>query len=41
MLKVMIGDDVQDDVQGAISFGMRGCLVRTGKYREGKSSIYP
>jgi HAD superfamily hydrolase (TIGR01458 family) len=30
---VMIGDDVQDDVCGAIAAGLRGILVRTGKYR--------
>lgn len=32
---VMIGDDVIDDIQGAIAVGMRGILVKTGKYREG------
>ncbi|KAI9100629.1 haloacid dehalogenase-like hydrolase domain-containing 2, partial [Phlyctochytrium arcticum] len=32
---VMIGDDVWDDVGGAIAVGMRGILVRTGKYGEG------
>lgn len=32
---IMIGDDVNDDVAGAQSIGMRGILVRTGKYREG------
>ncbi|ESO97211.1 hypothetical protein LOTGIDRAFT_226773 [Lottia gigantea] len=30
---VMIGDDVVNDVGGAQSCGMRGVLVRTGKYR--------
>jgi HAD superfamily hydrolase (TIGR01458 family) len=30
---VMIGDDVEADVGGAISAGLRGILVRTGKYR--------
>jgi len=32
---VMIGDDVRDDVCGAVEAGLRGILVRTGKYREG------
>lgn len=32
---VMIGDDVHDDVCGAIAAGLRGVLVRTGKYRPG------
>ncbi|NWW89476.1 HDHD2 protein, partial [Rhynochetos jubatus] len=30
---VMIGDDCRDDVGGAQDTGMRGILVRTGKYR--------
>ncbi|KFQ45758.1 Haloacid dehalogenase-like hydrolase domain-containing protein 2 [Nestor notabilis] len=30
---VMIGDDCRDDVGGAQKAGMRGILVRTGKYR--------
>lgn len=32
---VMIGDDVESDVNGAVSAGLRGILVRTGKYRAG------
>lgn len=32
---VMIGDDVTDDVLGAINAGMKAILVRTGKYRKG------
>ncbi|CAE7388557.1 HDHD2 [Symbiodinium pilosum] len=32
---VMIGDDVIDDVQGAMRAGMRAILVKTGKYRPG------
>uniref|UniRef100_F6YYU4 Haloacid dehalogenase-like hydrolase domain-containing protein 2 n=1 Tax=Ciona intestinalis TaxID=7719 RepID=F6YYU4_CIOIN len=32
---VMIGDDVRDDVGGAIESGMSGLLVKTGKYRSG------
>lgn len=31
---VMIGDDVVNDVGGAQAAGIRGVLVRTGKYRE-------
>ncbi len=30
---VMVGDDVVSDVKGAISAGLRGVLVRTGKFR--------
>jgi len=32
---LMIGDDVFGDVEGALSAGLHGCLVRTGKYRDG------
>ncbi|KAG5882162.1 hypothetical protein JTB14_002887 [Gonioctena quinquepunctata] len=32
---VMIGDDVTDDVQGAMSAGLQGYLVQTGKYKPG------
>jgi HAD superfamily hydrolase (TIGR01458 family) len=41
---VMIGDDIVTDIGGAQSAGMRGILVRTGKFREeelGKSKIKP
>ena len=31
---VMIGDDVEADVGGALDAGLKGILVRTGKYRE-------
>jgi HAD superfamily hydrolase (TIGR01458 family) len=30
----MVGDDVEADVGGAKALGMRGVLVRTGKFRE-------
>lgn len=30
----MVGDDVESDVLGAMRAGLRGVLVRTGKYRE-------
>uniref|UniRef100_A0A1B0C946 Phospholysine phosphohistidine inorganic pyrophosphate phosphatase n=1 Tax=Lutzomyia longipalpis TaxID=7200 RepID=A0A1B0C946_LUTLO len=29
---VMIGDDAVDDIQGAMKLGMKGILVKTGKY---------
>ncbi|XP_050304037.1 haloacid dehalogenase-like hydrolase domain-containing protein 2 [Anthonomus grandis grandis] len=32
---VMIGDDVTDDIKGAMDAGLLGYLVKTGKYREG------
>ena len=35
---VMIGDDVDSDVNGAIDAGLRGILVNTGKYRPGDES---
>ncbi len=31
---IMIGDDIQADVAGAQAAGLRGVLVRTGKFRE-------
>jgi ribonucleotide monophosphatase NagD (HAD superfamily) len=30
----MVGDDLRADVEGARGAGLRGCLVRTGKFRE-------
>jgi HAD superfamily hydrolase (TIGR01458 family) len=35
---VMIGDDAEADVEGAITSGLKGILVRTGKYRPGDES---
>lgn len=32
---VMVGDDVEADVQGALAAGLQAILVRTGKYRPG------
>jgi HAD superfamily hydrolase (TIGR01458 family) len=32
---VMVGDDVEADVNGAIAAGLQGILVKTGKYRRG------
>jgi HAD superfamily hydrolase (TIGR01458 family) len=31
---LMVGDDIDSDVGGAQQMGMRGCLVKTGKFRE-------
>ena len=36
---IMIGDDARDDAVGAINAGMHAILVRTGKYREGKTGF--
>lgn len=30
---LMVGDDIDSDIGGAQQMGIRGCLVRTGKYR--------
>ena len=30
----MVGDDIRSDVQAAMSVGMKGALVRTGKFRD-------
>ena len=41
---VMIGDDIVSDIGGAQKAGLKGILVKTGKYREelvNKSSIIP
>ncbi len=32
---VMVGDDVESDIAGAMAAGLTGLLVRTGKYRPG------
>ncbi len=32
---IMVGDDVEADVNGALAVGMQAILVRTGKYRDG------
>ena len=37
----MIGDDVRDDVLGAIKIGLMGCLVKTGKYSENDEKYAP
>ena len=38
---VMVGDDALADVAGALSAGLRGVLVRTGKYRSGDEDRIP
>lgn len=38
---IMVGDDVEADVLGAIAAGMQGVLVRTGKYRAGDEARLP
>ena len=38
---LMVGDDVQSDVIGAVDAGLRGCLVRTGKFRAGDERQLP
>lgn len=30
---VMVGDDIESDIGGALAAGLRAVLVRTGKYR--------
>ncbi len=35
---VMIGDDVEGDIGGALAAGLAGVLVRTGKYKKGDES---
>jgi HAD superfamily hydrolase (TIGR01458 family) len=38
---LMIGDDVRVDVGGAQQAGLKGALVKTGKYRSGDEKIGP
>lgn len=35
---IMVGDDIEADVNGAQTCGIQGVLVRTGKFREGVAS---
>jgi ribonucleotide monophosphatase NagD (HAD superfamily) len=35
----MVGDDVRNDVTAAQAVGMRGVLVRTGKFRPGDENV--
>jgi HAD superfamily hydrolase (TIGR01458 family) len=36
---LMVGDDVRVDVGGAQSAGLKGALVKTGKYRPGDETV--
>lgn len=38
---LMVGDDVEADVQGAVAAGLQGALVQTGKYRPGDELRLP
>lgn len=38
---LMVGDDVEADVVAAMEAGLQGCLVKTGKYRDGDESRAP
>jgi HAD superfamily hydrolase (TIGR01458 family) len=38
---VMIGDDAEADVGGAMAAGLQGILVQTGKYRPGQEAALP
>jgi HAD superfamily hydrolase (TIGR01458 family) len=38
---LMVGDDVEADVQGAIDAGLQAALVQTGKYRPGDEGRLP
>jgi len=38
---VMVGDDAEVDVAASMALGMRGVLVKTGKYREGDEAKAP
>lgn len=38
---VMVGDDVEGDVVGAVEAGLKGVLVRTGKFSEGDATNLP
>jgi len=37
---VMVGDDAESDVAGAIAAGLKGVLVRTGKYEAGAENAF-
>ena len=38
---LMVGDDVQSDVLGALDAGLQACLVQTGKYQSGDERQLP
>ena len=38
---LMVGDDVESDVRGAVAAGLQGVLVQTGKYHAGDEARLP
>ncbi|WP_246434677.1 TIGR01458 family HAD-type hydrolase [Teredinibacter haidensis] len=38
---LMVGDDVDSDVLGALAAGLQACLVKTGKYQQGDEELLP
>ena len=36
----MIGDDLRSDVGAAQAIGLRGILVKTGKFRSGRDDVH-
>ena len=38
---IMVGDDIESDVIGAVNAGLQGILVQTGKYRAGDETRLP
>lgn len=38
---LMVGDDLESDVQGAVNAGLQACLVQTGKYQAGDEQRLP
>jgi HAD superfamily hydrolase (TIGR01458 family) len=38
---LMVGDDLEGDVQGAATVGLQACLVQTGKYQPGDEQHLP
>ncbi|MGD8999863.1 MAG: TIGR01458 family HAD-type hydrolase [Granulosicoccaceae bacterium] len=38
---LMVGDDLEGDVQGAVAAGLQACLVKTGKYQAGDEQRLP
>jgi len=38
---IMVGDDIESDVIGAVDAGLQGILVQTGKYRSGDETRLP
>lgn len=38
---LMVGDDAEADVAAAMAAGLQGCLIKSGKYRDGDESRAP